>query len=424
MKRIFCVLLAVLLAAAFSFGQELKFDGYVNSGLGLLYTDAEDANGDKQDPTLMGYGVDSERNIGRFRLNGAYTNADKNAGLNFRFQVQGRGSFSTTSSSAATGNPTVPSGGTAVDPHTHTVTATTRYPINAPSLAFGYGWVKPVEMLTIKAGLVDDSTWRTADYIYNESQSEGAGLLLRLSPISGLDIGAGAYVATFNSGSNNNFFGVNVPEQIKLDEAKYTINAAYTMDKVFRFMVSWRNENETGGNAADYGNSQILAELRLLMVENLTAIVVGRYDNLDNDDKDKNLIFYETFGYKIGDLGLGLNAAEFVKMDTAAANANDDFSFWVNPWVSYSMAEGKIVPRLDVVYFMGGLPNGTNYHRRAFAANYNTDASVINARPSIKFNLDSRASLEIGDSFYYVTPGKDIDAVINNVFYTDIVVRF
>jgi len=430
MKRIFCVLFVALLATAFSFGQDIKFDGYVNSGLGLWYTDAKDANGDSQDLGLMTYGVDSERNIGRFRLNGAYTNEDKNAGLNFRLQVQGRGSFSTSAATSSSGAHThTESGGsdTTSSDGAHTHNATSRYPANAPSLAFGYGWVKPVEMLTIKAGLVDDSTWRTADYIFQDSQSEGAGLLLRLTPIAGLDLGAGAYVATYNSGSNNNFLGVNLDTGINMKEAKYTLNAAYTMDKVFRIMVSGRTWNNTGGDIAKYQDSQILSELRLLAVDNLTAIVVFQMKNLDKDEANKDMNFYETFGYKIGDLGIGLNAAQYIRTlpDGAPATATNDLSLWFNPWVSYALAEGKIVPRLDVVYFMGGAQDGTNYHRRAFVPNYNADASVINARPSVKFNLDSRATLEIGDSFYYSKSGvPNADAVITNMVYTDIIVRF
>jgi len=439
-KRIFCVLLAALFAAAFSFGQELKFDGYVNSGLGVMTTDAKDANGDKIDPVLMTYGVDAERNIGRFRLNGAYTNADKNAGVNFRFQVQGRGSFSTTSTSTTSssgahthaengdGGGTTSSNGA----HTHSDTDTTRYPANAPSLAFGYGWVKPVEMLTVKAGLVDDSTWRTADYIYQDSLSEGAGVLVKVNPVTGLDLGAGGYVATYNSGSNNNFLGVNLDTGIAWNKVKYTVNATYTMDKVFRFMVSGRTWHETGGDAK-FEYSGLLSEFRLLAVENLTAIVVFQMKNLERDeDQNRNPIpkdmnFYETFGYKFGNLGIGLNAAQYIRKlpDEMPATAKNDLCLWFNPWISYSLAEGKIVPRVDAVYFMGGNQDGDNYHRRAFAANYNKDASVINARPSVKFNIDSRASLEIGDSFYYSKSGvPDADAVIKNVFYTDVVVRF
>jgi len=401
MKRIICVFIAAVSVAALGFTQEFKFDGYVNGGLGL-WTSNEDG---KDDPMVMAYGVDSERYIGRFRLNGTYTNDAKTAGVSFRLQVQGKGFTQTTASGETYG-----------------------YPVNTPSLAFGYGWLKLLDVITIKAGLVDDGTWKTADYIYNDSQSEGAGVLVRITPVTGLDIGAGGYVATYTSGSNNNFLGINLPSQLKAEDAKYTLNVAYTMDKVFRIMASYRPDNKTGGDSK-YNRSQILAELRLLAVDGLTAIVVAQMDNLDDDTKVKDMNFYETFGYKIGDLGIGLNAAQYIRTLQDGSTAKDDFSLWINPWVSYALSEGKIVPRLDVVYFMGGNQDGQNYHRRGFVANYDKDKSVINARPSLRINIDSKTSLEIGDSFYYYQPGKKADgttadAVMTNVAYVDVVVKF
>jgi len=410
MKKFLCVFLAAFFAAALGFTQELKFDGYINSGLGLWISDKE---GDTN-PKVMAYGVDSERYIGRFRLNGAYTNEEKTAGANFRFQVQGKGWA-----------PSVTSGKGGTPEHTHSVT--TGFPMDTPALTVGYGWVKFLDMITIKAGLVDDGTWQTADYIYNDDQSEGAGVLVRVSPIKGLDIGAGGFVATPNSSGNNNFFGVNLPTQLMWDEAKYTFSAAYTMEDVFRFMVSGRPANKTGGDAK-YNRSNILAEFRLLAVDNLTAVVVGQMDNFDKDDNNKLINIYETFGYKIGNLGLGLNAAQYIVMEQTDANkkkdAPTDIAVWVNPWVSYGFKEGAVVPRLDIVYFMGGAIDGENYQRRGFVANNNKDAYVINARPSVKINVNSKASFEIGDSFYYTKAGSKADAVINNVFYVDLVVKF
>jgi len=397
MKRIFCVLLAAVFVAALGFTQEVRFDGYVNSGLGLWMSDQK---GD-DDPMVMAYGVDSERYIGRFRLNGAYTNANRTAGANFRLQAQGKG---------------------------FTATSGDKYPVNTPALAFGYGWVNFKDVVTIKAGLVDDSTWQTADYIYNDDQSEGAGMLLKLTPTTGLDLGFGGFVATPNSSSNNNFFGVDLPSRIKYDEAKYTFSAAYTMDRVFRFMVSGRTYNKTGGDSK-YGSSHALAELRILAVDGLTAIVVGEVDNLHDNDKIRDVNFYETIGYRTGNLGIGINAAQFIRNLPSGSSANDDLSVWINPWISYAFYEGAVVPRLDAVYLLGGYQDAENYHRRGFKPNYNNETYVVNVRPSVKFNLDSRASFEIGDSFYYSNAARNNGAklnnpVITNVVYADVVVKF
>jgi len=393
MKRIFLLIFAAVFTAALGFGQELKFDGYVNSGLGLWTSNRKDSNGDTEKPQIMVYGVDSERYIGRFRLNGAYTNEDNTAGASFRLQVQGQG-------------------------------ASSAYP-NAPSLAFGYGWLKLLDMITIKAGLVDDSTWATADVIFNDDQSEGAGVLVKVTPIEGLDFGVGGYAASYASGSNNNFLDMSLPSQVEYKDAKWTVNAAYTMEKLFRIMVSGRTKNTTGGDAANTEPSQALAELRLLMVDNLTAVIVGRVITLDDFGDNGQMQFFETVGYKIGDLAFGLNAAQYMKNKPSGSTTKDDISLRFNPWVSYAFIDGKIVPRLDAVYFMGGDQNKQNYHRRGFTdPNFDKDTYVLNVRPSLKINVDSRTSLEIGDAFYYSKQGKNADSVTTNVFYADITVKF
>ena len=195
------------------------------------------------------------------------------------------------------------------------------------------------------------------------------------------------------------------------------------MDKMFRLMLSGRTKNETEGDSAAQ-TSHALAEFRLLFVDNLTAVIVGEVNKLDDYSDNGETNFYETISYKIGDLAFGLNAAQYMRNVPSGSSAADDLSLRFNPWVSYAFNEGKIVPRLDLVYFIGGRQNGQNYHRKAFSTSYDSDTYVINARPSVRFNLDSRTSFEIGDSFYYNKPEKDADAVINNVFYTDFVVRF
>ncbi|MDR0315856.1 MAG: hypothetical protein LBH97_03035, partial [Treponema sp.] len=85
MRKIFGFTVVLLLTIAVSglWAQELKFDGYLNSGIGIVSSDRED-----DDPILKAFGVDSESNGYRFRLNGSYTNEAKNAGARFRLQSQ------------------------------------------------------------------------------------------------------------------------------------------------------------------------------------------------------------------------------------------------------------------------------------------------------------------------------------------------
>lgn len=375
-KKILCVFLAFG-AAAFGFSQELKFDGYVNSGLGLAVTSKEDT-----DPQVMAYGLNSARNIGRFRLNGAFTNADKTAGVHFRLQVQGKGIKDE--------------------------------PANLPSLAFGYGWFKPLDMLTVKAGLVDDSTWQTSDVILNGDQGEGAGMLVKLSPITGLDLGVGVYAVSYGGSGSNNFFSIGpLPETLRWDEIKYTFNAAYTLDKVFRAALSGRTWNLTGNETTP----RVLGEFRLLAIENLTAAAVIEADKADEDFSDTGLInLYQTLAYHAGDWKFGLNAAQY--MD----NGKDTPALRFNAWLSYALNEGGIVPQLDMDYFLGGQRDGNNYHRNAYKAVYSEDVYVITARPSVTFNFGSKTAFEIGDAVYYSTDGSGDE--LTNVLYVDAVIKF
>lgn len=376
MKKILCAVLA--LVSSLSFSQELKFDGYLNSGLGFVLSDSP-----KGPAEFQAYGVDSERNFGRFRFNGAYTGESGNAGVNFRLQLQG-------TKDAAGGA------------------------YNIPLLPYAYGWFKPLDILTLKAGLVDDATWETAGW-FKDDQGEGVGLLVKLNA-AGIDAGVGAFTASQLGGSDNNKLGASPGAAVDWDSIKYTFNFAYTMPDAFRIMLSGRTWNRSGNNESP----QALAEFRLLAVKGITAILELQADKLNKDYGSKgDLNFFETFSWKTGSLSLGLNAAEFLSMDSAKKDPGLEF----NPWVSYALAEGNIVPRFDAVFFLGGEKNGNNYHRKfnAFNANYDFNNFVFSARPSVKFAFNSKTSVEIGDAFFYQ---KKAGSGMTNVFYTDLVVKF
>jgi len=415
----------------------------MNSGLGLWASNYKTPDGAGIAPKLMTYGVDSERNVGRFRLNGDYVNADKTAGVSLRFQVQGDGDLSSLND------------GDSYDS------------ANTPVLAYAYAWGSFFKnVLNIKAGLVDDTFWQTTDVIFLDDQNEGPGALFRLTPVKGLDFGVGAYTGSFGHSDNNNFLPDIRP--FAWDKAKYTFYGSYMMDNVFRFMASYRTYNEVDNSYySALQRSQILAELRILAVPKLTAVIVGQVvgiqaeganfngtpkaDPNNNWDNSGQIAFYETLGYKVGAFGFGINAAQYSRNGLANdKNAPTDLALRFNPWINYALKDGKIVPRLDLVYFMGGLPTKTGnsgprldpdyntldggnyytaYQRRAFTAMYDNSTYVINARPSVKFFMDPKTSFEIGDAVYYYQAAKSSagvkpDPVLNNAFYIDMVVSF
>ena len=428
MKRIFCVLLAVCAITALGFSQDFKFSGYMNYGLGV-----ETTNRDIDEARYIGArvrtaGVDSEQIGGRFRLNGSYSNEAKTAGADLRIQLQGNGGTLDANNQVTT----VP------DNRDNTYNL---------GLAYGYGWIKPIDMLLIKAGIVDDSTFVTAGPILRDDAGGGAGsgLFLKLTPIDGLDVGVGAYPRS-SDGSNNNNRIESVGGWGEWYKVKYTFGLAYTMPEVFKFNASFRSANKAGISSRE--PARAIGEFRLLMVENLTAIVEVELDRLFNIEDESDMFkdfgkinIFETFAYKMDDLSFGLNAAQYTSKDDKL----EDISLRFNPWISYAMADGKIVPRLDGVFFLGGDRWRTGhpgtysssapgdyekYDRRMdVAPTYNKNDYVVSVRPSVKINVDNRTSFEIGDAFYYRKvddkkfPVKK-DKFVDNVFYVDMVVRF
>jgi len=426
MKNFFGLTIALLLSMIVVGGlwaQELKFDGYLNSGLGVVADNAEGS-----DAYIKAFGVDSESNGYRFRLNGSYTNEAKNAGAKFRLQGQRRIDVS-----------------------------------GYFSMPYAYGWVSFLNnIITVNGGVIDDGTWTTADWWWNDDQGEGLGLLLKAEPIKGLNLGVGAYTLSQQSGGSNNILAVEgkLPNfrdvALKPEEAKYTFNAAYTMPDLFRAGVSFRTKNQAGWapssvTGADYPYtgreepSQLVAEARVLAVKGLTAVVIGVFDTLDEFSDKGNILLSETFGYKINDsLNVGLNAAQFFynRVDANDDKVDVDPGLLFNLWGSYAL--DTIVPRLDLVYFIGGTSKTVladkQWERRGFAPtkkgspDEDDDLSVFSVRPSVKFNLDSKTFLEVGDMInfdfgnydgaYKDKGDADKTSRLTNVFYVDVKFSF
>jgi len=400
MKKLVVISLMCALLAATVYAQELRFDGYFNSGLGVVNAG--------EDVILKPLGVDSETNGYRFRLNGSYQNEAKNAGVKFRLQSQ--------SNLAVSGYLSIP---------------------------YVYGWVSFLDnAINLTGGIVDDSTWTPADWWISDDVGEGLGLLLKLTPFKGLNLGAGAYVISQQGGGSNNIlstyttlpnFGTVTPS---LEDAKYVFSGSYTLADVFRLGATFRTENKAGwapivGSDYPYNgrqeSSQLVGEFRFLGVKNLTAIAAASLDNLQAFDEKGNIIISETFAYKINnDINAGLDMVQFLY------NRNDavDPSLLFRLWGSYAI--GSIVPRLDLTYFMGGRSNTSQqYHRKGFANTIgiqgtDDDYSVLSARPSVKINLNPRTFLEIGDVLNFDSANFNVSGWGNemsqftNVFYIDV----
>jgi hypothetical protein len=407
------LLAAGLVVASGLFAQEIKFDGYVNSGLGVVYSTVED-----MDPYIAAIATDSWNNAFRIHLNATYTSESGNAGASLRLRASNGQNFL--------------------------------------SLPIAYGWFSAFDkILTVKGGIVDDGTWNTGGAYLNGDMGEGLGALAKITPITGLDIGLGAFVAETPLESQNNsmFFGAGGDYSRELDQAKYTFSLGYTLPEVVKFAASYRPKSEAGvvATAADPLASRLRAGVSLLAVPGLKAVLEAELDNLqdfsglkvnEEDAWDRpvtgtitpfsasgKINIYETFQYDLGSLSVGLWAAQWISQAEDA-----DLGLFVSPWVSYTL--GSIVPRLDLGYgsaarnnfytvnATSGAVTNSNWRRNNYIATYIDDFSVISIRPSVKFNIDANTFVEIGD-LIDINNGPagtwqaEDDAIIANVFYVD-----
>ena len=428
MKNKLILGLAVLLlstSGAVVYAQNLKFDGYFNTGLGVVYSESNDA-----DTVLKAFGTDSEQNGFRFRLNGSFSTDAGMAGLKFRFQSQSR----------------MDQGGYF-------------------SLPYVYGWINLFEdILYMAAGLVDDSTWQTRDWWINDDVGEGLGLLIRVQPIPGLYLGTGAYIISQQAGASNNIlsFGGYLPSfssiTPKIQDAKYTFGASYTManiignnlEEFFSLGAAFRMKNKAGWNGTididrlgyiydgRQESAQLTGEFRFLKLRRLTAIMAFSLDKLENFAAQGDTVISQTFAYEFNRFTLGLNAVEFIynREDPLGKKLLYYPGLLFNLWASYTYI--ILDSRLDLVYFWGGRSRvgGTEsnmWHRKGFI-NQDPDnthiLSVFCVRPSVKLNLLSRAFIEIGNMFNYDYGNYDAAygdsgdlkkrSRISNVFYIDL----
>jgi hypothetical protein len=391
-KALFFLFIAAVVGTGLS-AQEFKWNGYVNTGLGFVYTDVSGV-----DPYFTAFGVDSGQFGYRFRLNGTYTNKEGNAGAKFRFQAQTNG--------------------------------------NEPTLPYIYGWFKPVDVLTLNGGLVDDGTWASGGALLNDDVGEGLGVLAKLS-VSGLDAGVGVYLGATGSGSGGNVIGSFNNNSIKPEDLKYVFSLGYTVKDVFKVAASVRTASKTSGsiNSTAVVNDEAIVGFKLLAVPKLTAVLEAKIDNLYKFGDTGTVYIYETLSYDLGAIDIGLNAGQYINQ-----TGGSDLGIMAAPWVSYTA--GKIVPRLDVLYFFAGKPayvttaagassgkyNFLNWE--AYAPTWNDDQSVLAVRPSVRFNFDSNTAVELGDiiNFELGSSSSPIygteESRLTNVFYVDLVWKF
>jgi hypothetical protein len=340
MKK-FLVVLLILAAAGGLFAQGLAVTGYVDTGVGIFFL--EDADDTYAAPVSRDAGQAGVRG----QVNGAYLNEEKTVGLNFRIRS----------------NPGLGQQNTASKDNIW--------------FEYYYGFLTGFNgKATIYGGKIDNGAFNTKEAIFDGDAGEDVGLLGIVNPIDTLSLGVGLY--TGNPGVAS-----------KLEDAKFTLNGAFTLPNVAGFVLTYRNDS-----ALNPKDSQFTFGVNVTAIDKVTIALAAVGNKLQDYSNDGTLRFFETFGYSgIENVSLNLSLWEGI-----SNVENSDLSLRVWLWGSYSLLSGKIVPRLDVNYLSAGKWSSiSNIHfDDQFAPTYNKDQVLLNIRPSVGFRVNSNAWLEVG----------------------------
>jgi hypothetical protein len=190
----------------------------------------------------------------------------------------------------------------------------------------------------------------------------------------------------------------------------YTAGLRLALPDILEFTASYRN-NPNG----DY-NSAALLSLDLKAVKGLDLALTGSIDGLQDFDRLGSLSMYESFGYTLDGFSLHLNAAQYFNAgrDSLGNKAADAEGYvpglWFWFYASYkNLAGGKVVPRLDLNYFIGGVFDGftwdagygdwafnNNLNYENFSANHIRGLSTVNVRPALFLMFNKRSWIEAG----------------------------
>jgi hypothetical protein len=411
------VALLILAIAGGAFAQELKFTGYVNSGLTVGFGEgvppAEDG--------LRAVANDAEVDLYRFQLNGVYTNG--NVGARFRIRAQGG---------------------------------------NNVFLHYAYGFANLFDgLLLANVGYVFDSTYATKGDI-GDDVAEGIGAQFQIKPpqVEGLNVGAAVYYSGRTSGSsgylapvtgdytdtnNNNKWDTNeaiapnanyewidsTSANNAVDYPTFVLSAAYTMTDLFGVQTSYK----LVPNAAD----RALLGISLLMVPKLTAELEFVFDGMYKDFGTKDnaaITFAQTLAYEINDqLTVGGEFYEYLSRgDKTSLGYADDpiIPLALHPWVSYAVND-QFTPKFAFGYYKNYEPNyfvRDGYNDYAVVdgdVNFEDQKkTVMEFNPSILWNVGPDASIDIGYSFYTRSGDgfKPDDETAIQKFYVDFLWTF
>lgn len=292
MKKAIALLLALALVGGAVFAQELKFSGYLDTGIAIF----DDGT---NDPTLGLWGDDSGTTT-RFNLQAAYTN--NNVGATARLRMQ----------NIDTGTP---SSAAAADHHSTVF-------INR---AFAWATVLDGKVKTV-VGKLGDYTWASFGNDIGTFDTQ-TGLQVQIMPMAGLNFG---------------FFlpaDGTAADRLLVEDAFKNIDfgGSYSMDGIGSFRAGFNMSPLDDSNMA-YVSAKITA------VENLVILVDAQMDKIGNDVTGSTYLFQE-IDYTMDALNVGIDLEQ-----TLYADDTKEVKLMFGPYVSYDM--GTFVPGFVFQYTM------------------------------------------------------------------------
>lgn len=316
MKKIIAASAALALAAfAFADGAAPAAPAPAFTLNGAIYTGIQLTGGDSAKTGAAKLWSDTKSKASRFDLDGAYKNGDM--GANFRLREE-------------------------------TLTG-------APTFKYAYVWANYLNnFVTIKAGNVDDGSWKTEGDTGFEASS-GTGAQFSVIPLAGLNVGVKANVFTAQNGSalttqqflNELAFGTNYKSDLfnfqagykldsNADDNKATSTTTYSLTPVSGSTTDYTVKTSTATVYDDTNakkHDYLYFGVNYKGVKGLTAIGEAQFNNLGKYSDIGTATIDETFAYAVTD-PITVNLLAYQKL-SSVTGAKPLFNF--KPGVDYKL---------------------------------------------------------------------------------------
>jgi hypothetical protein len=355
MLRVFVFAALISLCAGEAvFSQGLTFSGAITGGIGGWFGDGA--------PKLLS--MDNYSGEAGVSLTGSMDNDDKTAGVSANLSVWPKG-----------------------------YTDGKLYPF----LLYAYGYAKLWdELVTLKGGLINDTTFNTPGECLRTDAGEGVGALLILKPHSMLQLGLGAYVGLLqlpnhqvdpyvssNPSYDNGF--------VDADGGVYTASMAFSLPNVLSLAAAYRLPYKYNGDNPD----RLTAGIKVTAISDITLAVEAQLTGIS----DNEIVTRYTFTpvYTRDALKVGLNSV--VRTNNGPKfipTWGDDPYAGFMAYGAYTL--GKWVPWADVYFGMGGTGPDDYWWKNFYlqGVTYNLDDKFIAFRPSVTYYATSLMSIELG----------------------------